>query len=367
MAHQLLTTDFIGGSFATDHGPYEGLYLLSSDDRGQTWSGLQRVSQAERHADRGALASSGPTLYAAWVTIASYDHYDPASRRILYVRSDPNGTPAGWGSTARLSKTKGRVDAPSIAASGDRVVVVWTDANTGDVRSAVSKDRGKTWARKVLGKARGSDPGGEGRAGLPSVAAAGQNMGVAWLATSDGAVRARLSKNGGRTWGPTTTLAPSGGAANGGSPSVSGAGNRLVFSWTTPAGVWAKTWTAGSWGATAQVEAFGGSGPHGGGYDVGSSIAPGGTIGLIWSACRASSCDPLSGEERVELEFSQSADGGRTWSAPSLVHGSVDADQRVNDGGSIVWIDGQTRLTTYAGAVSGSTTYRVYARVGNGS
>jgi hypothetical protein len=39
----------------------------------------------------------------------------------------------------------------------------------------------------------------------------------------------------------------------------------------------------------------------------------------------------------------------------------------VNDGASVAWLDAQTRLITYAGAVSGLTTYRLSARVGNRS
>ena len=262
VVHQLFSTDNVDGSFATDHGPYQGVFLTSSDDRGQSWSSPQRVSQGTRHADRGALAASGSTLYAAWVGQASYDHYDPAARRILYFRADPGATPGGWGPTVRLSKQKGRVDAPAVAASGKRAYVAWTDANTGDLRIASTDDRGKTWSRDVLGKARANDPGGEGHVGLPAVGAAGKSVGVAWLATGNGAVRARISKNGGRTWSQTITLAPSGGAVNGGSPGVAGSGNRLVFTWTTPAGVWVRTWTSGAWsvaGARRGVRGGGGA------------------------------------------------------------------------------------------------------------
>ena len=63
--------------------------------------------------------------------------------------------------------------------------------------------------------------------------------------------------------------------------------------------------------------------------------------------------------------WSQSSGGA--WSAPSLVRGATSDDQRINDGASVVWIDAQTRIATYAGSVSGFTTYRLYARVGNGA
>ena len=63
--------------------------------------------------------------------------------------------------------------------------------------------------------------------------------------------------------------------------------------------------------------------------------------------------------------WSQSANGGATWGAPSLVRGSNLADQRINDGASVAWLEPQTRVVTYIGAGLGSTTYRLYARIGN--
>ena len=111
----LTSSDFAGGSFATDHGPYQGVFVRSSSDKGQSWSAPVRVSQAKRQAERGALAASGSSLYAAWVTQKSYDHYDPAQPRTLWFRANTGG---GWGATIQLTKSKGRVDAPSVAASG---------------------------------------------------------------------------------------------------------------------------------------------------------------------------------------------------------------------------------------------------------
>ena len=364
--HQLLTTDFVDGDFATDHGPYEGVFLTSSHDRGITWNAPVRVSQPKRHAERGALAADGDTLYAVWTTRASYDHESPSGRRILYLRvNDAGGAPGGWGPTVRLSKQKGRVDSPSVAASAGRVYVAWTDANSGEVRLAVSKDDGSTWKRHVLGKARGLDTGGEGHLGLTSVGAAGSNVGVAWLATSDGAVRGAVSTNGGRKWRLAATLASGGGGANGGSPSVDGRGDRLAFAWTTSTGLWVRPWD-GSFEPAAQVVQFGNApGAASGGYDAQVVIGDAGAIGAAWSGCRSATCDTGSALTRTQVLWSQSSGGA--WSAPSLVRGATSADQRINDGASVVWVDADTRIVSYAGSASGFTTYRLYARVGNGA
>jgi hypothetical protein len=368
VVHQLLSTDFADGHVATDHGPYEGVFLSSSQDRGQSWSGPVRVSQANQHADRGALAADGQRLYAVWVTRASYDHYSPSGRRVLYFRAnDAAGGPNGWASIVRLSKTKGRVDQASVSADGGRVYVAWTDANSGDVRLALSADGGKTWKRSVLGKSTASDPTGEGRIGLPSIAASGANVGVSWLAAPNGVIKARLSTNGGRAWQSPITLASSGGGAAQGSPSVVGVGSRLAFAWTTQSGVWVKTWSGGSWSGSVQVATFGGASIYSGGYDVAVTSTGADAIGVAWSACRSAGCVTSSALTRTSLLWSQSMDGGVTWSGASLVHGTNVADQQINDGASIVWLDPSTRLLSYSGFVSGLTTYRLYSRVGSGA
>lgn len=364
MVYQLLSSDFEDGHFATDHGPYEGVFVTSSDDRGLTWSAPSRVSQPARHADRGSLAADGTTLYAAWVTRTSYDHDSPSAHRVLYLRARHGGE---WGPTIRLSKQKGRVDFPSVAAAAGHVYVVWTDANTGDVRLAASADGGSSWTRSVLGKAKASDPGGEGRVGLPTVGAGGSDVGVAWLATGAGGVRAVASTNAGRTWGNAVALTASGGSANEGSPSVTGSDDRLAFSWTTPSGVWARVWSSGSWAASSLVAPLGAGSPYHGGYDVQVSLVGSDVVGVAWSGCRSSTCDTASAQARVHLLWSESSDGGAHWSSPSVVRASTQADQLVNDGASAAWLDAHTRIVTYAGAVSGLTTYRLYARIGNGN
>jgi hypothetical protein len=188
---------------------------------------------------------------------------------------------------------------------------------------------------------------------------------VTWLATPDGAVKARISTNGGSTWRPTVSLAASGGRTNGGSPSVAGAGRRLAFAWTTGPGVWARVVNGGSWSPTRRVAGLGGT--FRGGYDAEASIAPSGRVGVAWSGCRTAGCDLDSTLARVDLLWSGSPDGGTTWRDPEVVRGSQEADQRISDGASAVWLTNDTRVLLYDGWVPGVTTYRLVTRVGNGS
>lgn len=361
----LVTSDFSQGGFATDGGPYMGVFVRTSADRGASWSAPVRVSQARRQADRAALAVSGGSTYAAWVTQRSYDGYDPASPRVLYFRANAGG---GWGRTVALTKTKGRVDAPSIAAAGRRVYVAWVDAGSGQVRVARSANGGKGFSRSVIGKTTASSPAGEGFTGSVAVGAAGNAVAVAWIASGSGAVKARVSTNGGKRWQGAITVVGSLGSANGGSPSLQGtgrgAGGRIVLAWTTPAGVFERTWS-GSWGPSRSVASFGPNAAYRGGFGVQIVPSGGGVLGAVWSACRTAGCDLLSASARVDVVWSESADGGGTWSAPEIVQGSVHVDQRINQAPTAVWLDAGTRVVGYTGRTAGWTSYATFLRVGS--
>jgi BNR/Asp-box repeat protein len=357
----LVASDFAQGTFATDHGPYMGVFARTSSDRGATWSAPVRVSQANRHADRAALAVSGGSAYAAWVTQQSYDNYDPTKPRVLFFRANSG---SGWGQTIALTKKRGRVDFPSIAASGMRVYVTWVDANTGQVRVARSRDGGKTFVRSVIGRTTALSPDNEGLRGSASIGAAGNAVGVAWVANGSGAVKVRVSTNGGKTWHDSASVVGSLGAANGGTPSLRGWGDKLALAWTTPGGAFSRVWSK-SWGATRTIATFGSAATYKGGFDVEIVPSDGGELGAVWSACKTAGCDLLSAQTRVDVLWSESSASGDSWSAPSLVQGSVHADQRINESPTAAWLDGGTRIVGYTGRSSGWTSYGMLLRVGS--
>jgi hypothetical protein len=364
--HALFTTDRIATEFATDDGPFMGVYLSTSTDRGQTWSAPTRVSQDRRHADRGAIASDGSTVYAVWVAHESYDAYDPADPRALFFRANRSGgQPGSWGRTIQVSPGNGRVDYPSVAAAGGNVYVAWVAAKSGEVRLATSRDGGQTFTRKVVGKTRSASPEGEGLTGLPAVAATGDDVGVAWIANGAGAVNARTSSDAGSTWGATVTLTSSGALVNHGSPAAGGGGAALAFAWTTRTGAFARVWR-GSFGPTRTVASFASGQRYKGGYDAEIAVGPPGTLGIAWSGCRTARCDVLSADARIDLLYAGSSDGGVSWSPPELVRGSNFADQRMNDGAGIAWLDANTRIVGYSGYASGLTSYGLFLRVGQG-
>jgi hypothetical protein len=355
----LVASDFSQGGFATDHGPFMGVFAQTSADRGATWSVPVRVSQPNRQADRAALAVAGGAQYAVWVTQTSYDSYDPSRPRVLYFRANTGG---GWGKTIALTKTKGRVDSPSIAASGKRVYVSWIDANTGQVRVARSGNGGNSFVKGVVGKTSADAPNGEGMAGSSSVGATGNVVGVVWISSGSGAIKARVSTNGGKKWHDSVSIVGSFGSANGGTPSLRGANGKLALAWTTPTGVFARTWSQ-SWAPNDVIAPFGPQAAYLGGFDVEIVPSPDGGLGAVWSACRTAGCDVLSATARIDVVWSDSAGDG-AWSAPSVVQGSAHADQRINESPAAAWLDAGTPVVSYTARTSGWTRYSVVLRVG---
>ena len=99
------------------------------------------------------------------------------------------------------------------------------------------------------------------------------------------------------------------------------------------------------------------------GFDVEMIPSPGEQLGAVWSACRASGCDPLSDRTRVDILWSDSGDG-EVWSTPSLVQGSAHADQQINDSPTAVWLDGGAAVVGYTSRTPGWTSYAMFLRVG---
>jgi hypothetical protein len=237
------------------------------------------------------------------------------------------------------------------------------DANTGQVRVAASRDGGTTFDRTVIGKTTALSPDNEGMRGSAAVGAAGNAVGVTWIASGSGAVKVRVSTNGGKKWHDSTSVVGALGAANGGTPSLRGSGDELAVAWTTPAGVFSRVW-AKSWGPTRTIASFGQGATYKGGFDVDLVPSQGGELGAVWSACRTSGCDLLSANARVDIVWSDSSDGG-AWSPPSLVQGSVHADQAINESPTGVFLDGGARIVGYTGHSSGWTSYAMLLRVGS--
>jgi hypothetical protein len=121
-----------------------------------------------------------------------------------------------WSAAVRLPAGPGdlkgahRGSDPQVAASGERLVAVWTTPGTspygsGPLATALSADGGRTWTR-------GPNPADDGSTdghGYADLAVDGSGaFHLVWLDGRDGGqgLRAAVSRDGGRTWSANTTV-----------------------------------------------------------------------------------------------------------------------------------------------------------------
>ncbi|MEX0990804.1 MAG: hypothetical protein WD004_00840 [Actinomycetota bacterium] len=330
--------------------PYcSGVYYTRSSDSGATWTGgdvgvdAKRVGPGTLHITRGGIAASGQYVYVVYVTTVGYwSSMCAKDARVLYVvRNTDYGASGSWDTPIQLTSSSGRVDYPSIAASGTNVYVVNTDSDTGKIMFHRSTNNGSTFASQGIGFTQNTydnntSPGSpgcpspptpdglEGFDGAPVVAGDGTTVGAAWVRSTGGKVVAKLSSDNGVTWpggthgssctdSPTSctqNLTPSGAlgpqdgthaAQRRGAIDIAASSNRVVFAWkdTTgairPKGVYTKSYTvSGGWAAPRLVACLTTSSPCGSAplpstYNDAFSPAIGlwGTtgIGLAFSAC----------------------------------------------------------------------------------
>jgi hypothetical protein len=353
--HEVSTSDLVGSRPVTDSGPFEPIEYsrLSS---GSLWGPSFRVNPMTQHGDRPTVAASGAYLYVAWVSITKPVHYSPTAPRILYLRiNHANGASTGWSTIHRFTSTTGRVDFPVVAASGSSVFLVWTDSITGDVRLAVSHNRGATWAIHTIGTTTFVTP--DGREGSPSVAAFGSRITVSWTGDRYGAVRTRSSTDGAISWTSTVTLATS----SNGLTSVAVRGTRSAIAWTAGRDVYVRTVTGSTWGPIVSTTPPGAATFYdGSAYPV---VALQGSSGLAvaFSAC-VSPC-PATNARIIDLIWAESTDNGTTWGRQVIGSYLLGAGfQKILP--SVVWATSTLRYVMFNGNVTDSPV--LFIRAGTG-
>ena len=354
--HTIYATDRIGSRWASDSGARAGVYYTRSKNLGSTWTTPKRLNPSTQHAGRSSAVSSGANVYVAWVSVTKWVKYSPTAPRVLYVRrNSSHGASTAWKTTLRLTSSTGRVDYPAIAASGSYVYVAYTDSATGSVKLKVSADRGARWKTVTVGSTTRSGP--SGRAGWPAVAAYGSNVAVSWLSDNAGTLRARISTSRGTSWAAATIMGQSGST-----PSVAAVGSRVAVAWTDPA-VKVRTWTAGAWAAPITLP----------GTDEVTSEEPYGPVpaltgtnglAVAYSSCTSNCDDGEDVSPRASLIWRSSLDGGATWAPSDVVGSSGSSAQRLNDMPTILWPSATKPCLLWNGWTQGTSSYRLYLRVG---
>jgi hypothetical protein len=339
-----------------DTGPYLGVYYTRSTS-GSTWSTPKRINPSTQHGNRVGLAAAGSRVYVTWVSQKKVIRYSPTAPRVLYVRVNTgHGAATKWRSTVRLTSTTGRVDFPTIAASGYDAYIAYTDAVTGSVKVVISHDRGASWKKRSLGTTTISTK--DGKAGWPSVAVSGSTVAVAWVADSSGRILMRVSTDKGTTWGEIVEVSPQ----SNGSLSVAARGARIAVTWTTSDSLVAvRQLLDGTWGDAYVVQSCNPAGAP-------SQSSPAivlqdpGRIAVAWS-------ETVAGyTHRSNLCWAESADDGATWyQAQRLYAASSSSARRDNDWPSLAWPSAGTRYVVWNGWTYNTNNFRLYLRKGTGT
>jgi hypothetical protein len=355
--HQSYATDRINGAWAKDTGgPYAGVYYTRSS-AGSTWSTPRRVTPTGRHAIRFGLAAAGSRVYVAYVTQTRIYNYSPTAPRVLYVRRNTrHGSGSSWQTSVRLTSSTGRVDYPTIAASGYDVHVAWTNSVTGNVVVATSKDRGVTFTKRIVGST--TVKGASGFAGLPSVAVSGSTVAVTWVSEATGTVLTRVSTDRGTTWGTTETI----GSESIGQVATAVRGSRVAVVWTTDDDVVVRQRTDGTWTDAMTVASL----------PAGADPVPYSPVVVLQDTTRIAVAwaeeEDNGHPNAARLRWAESPDGGALWHVTqTLASSTATSSRRTNDWPSVVWPSATTRYVSWNGWTSGSTSYRQYLRIGTGA
>ncbi len=358
--HATYTTDRVSGSWVDDNGPYAGINYVRSSNGGSTLTTPKRLNPSTQHGSRGSLAASGSYVYATWVSTSRWVAFQPTAPRVLYLRRGSNhGSSTGWGTIKRLTSLTGRVDFPTVAASGANVYVAYTDSASGSVKVRISRDRAATWTTATLGSTGWSTT--SGKIGVPRIAASGNTVIVSWIGNASGAVKARVSTDAGATWGPATGLS----ASSTDMAAVAALGTRAAVAWTNGSSAIVRTWSAGAWSTPKSTGT-----PTGATYthSYGPAVALSGASGVAvaWSGC-VTSCETWTSSTRANLVWSESRDSGATWFAGQVIGSSgASPSRRYNDYPSILWPSATVRHVLWNTGTAATDAYRLLLRTGTG-
>ncbi len=370
------TTDKPGGTWASDAGPYQGIYVskgtVNASTGATSWGKAKRVNPGTKHGEAGSLATGGSNnnVYTTWLTWKSYDNYNVKDPRQAQFRALVGGT---WGPVVNLTSGKTtRVDYPVVAGSGSTVLVAYTNANNGNVVVRRSTDAGGTFGTLTAGTTNRVDPddADAGFAGWPTVCADGNNAVLTWIANNK--INIRTSNDAGATWRDAVSVGTSAGADRGwGQCDIEG--DRIGVTWNENDGVYYAEYSGSTGAATtaprkvvslpATIDGTTFQASYSGAVALNGS----GTVGLALPMCEQNGCDYNVKTTRIHLYWLESSNNGDAFDAPTLLSKPTSSNKKnLNDSPAPLYYDNDTRLVMYNGWTHNYTNYRLYLARGNG-
>lgn len=334
------------------------IYVARTDDAGQSWSANLRVGGADDGIfDRvePAVAVDGNDVHVAWSSEenGAPDIYVASSGDRAASFSAPQRIDGGSAGTAWSR-------APVIAAGDGDVVVAWEDRRNGtnDIFLAHSGNSGGSFS-----EAEKVDPGNDNSFSPVVVVADGEAY-ATWHDQVDGEfleVYLAYSSNGGASWGASERI----------SEGPAGERDSVLPKLALQDGVLHATWFQGMVGGYHVVYKRIEGGVPGSQVRVDHApdlaqltypeiAASGSNVAIAWRDDRNASI-----EEREDLFYAFSSDGGQTWSATDLRIDSHEGGTTWTDGHQ-VFLDGTGLNTAWTDGRSGSSdVYFIHLELGD--
>lgn len=280
------------------------IFFKKSTDGGKTWSDdIRLTNNSYQHTEEYWCNDMGPTvgingnnIHVVWDrNIGSV--YSP-NFELYYIRSTNGGEK--WDVEKQLTNSSGSASAPSIAANGENVYVVWADNKEGSDKLYYkhSEDNGVNWDEEI----KLSDTG----AGYTDIVAYSNNIHVVWSGGfADPYIRYKRSIDGGNHWDEDKTLTndPT-------QPRIAVDGNNVYVVWfrwkNTESGndeiFYKKSMDNGeNWSEDIRFA----HSYHGHQARIPDVAASNGNVYVVWQDGR---------DNNIELYYKVSGDSGATWS-----------------------------------------------------
>ena len=181
------------------------------------------IGNITANSDSPQIATSGNNVYVVWVERTA------GKNEIFFSRSNLSGI---VNQTISLSNTTVNSDSPQIATSGNNVYVVWngTDSSNSEIFFKRSTDGGATFSPLLnLSSNRGHSYD-------QKIAASGNKVYVVWkdLTTANGDIYYTRSTDGGATFEKTTNLTKNNSRYSSNSPHIGVSENNVYVVWSQP-------------------------------------------------------------------------------------------------------------------------------------
>lgn len=193
------------------------IYIRTSPNNGATWSAAKRLSYNAGNSVAPSVTSSGSNVYVVW------KDYTPASPAIYFKASADNG--ATWSAVKNLTSGTPSSSMPSLAADGSNVYLAWVNTGNSEIYFRRSINKGATWSTAKRLTTNSGD------SAVPSMAVSGQKIHVAWRDNTPGnhEVYYKTSPDKGVTWSAVKRLTNNSGSSA--EPSVAADGSYVYVAW----------------------------------------------------------------------------------------------------------------------------------------